>query len=124
MKWQPFRLGDWLVEPELNRLTLAGQVEQIEPRLMKLLVMLAERPGSVAMKSDIVDTVWHGLAVTDESLAKAVSKLRQILGDDPDNPRYIETIRKTGYRLVAPVVRDFGSWFCPFSAQLSDFAAC
>ncbi len=106
MKWQPFRLGDWLVEPELNRLTLAGQVEQIEPRLMKLLVMLAERPGSVAMKSDIVDTVWRGLAVTDESLAKAVSKLRQTLGDDPDNPRYIETIRKTGYRLVAPVERD------------------
>lgn len=107
MNGQPFQLGDWLVEPELNRLTSAGQVQQIEPRLMKLLLMLAERPGIVAMKSDIVDTVWHGLSVTDESLAKAVSKLRQILGDEPDNPRYIETIRKTGYRLVAPVKRDF-----------------
>ena len=107
MNGQPFQLGDWLVEPELNRLTSAGQVEQVEPRLMKLLVMLAERPGSVAMKGDIVDTVWHGLSVSDESLAKAVSKLRQILGDEPDNPRYIETIRKTGYRLVAAVERDF-----------------
>jgi len=106
MNGQPFRLGDWLVEPELNRLTSDGQVEQIEPRLMKLLVVLAERPGSVAMKGDIVETVWHGLAVTDESLAKAVSKLRRILGDDPDKPRYIETIRKTGYRLVAAVERD------------------
>ena len=107
MNGRPFRLGDWLVEPELNRLTSVGQVEQIEPRLMKLLTMLAERPGSVAMKGDIVDAVWRGLTVTDESLAKAISKLRQILGDDPDNPRYIETIRKTGYRLVATVEWDF-----------------
>ncbi len=107
MSERSFRLGSWLVEPELNRLARAGQLVQIEPRLMKLLVMLAERPGNVTLKGDIVDSVWGNRSVSDESLAKAVSKLRKILGDDPENPRYIETIRKSGYRLIADVAPDF-----------------
>lgn len=98
-----FRLGNWLVQPELNRLQKGGHETGLQPRLMRLLVYLAERRGEVVRKEDIVDRVWNGRTVTDESLAKAISQLRKALGDDRDTPRYIETVRKSGYRVVASV---------------------
>lgn len=98
-----FKIGDWRVEPELNRLVRESRIETLEPRLMRLLVLLAEHPGDLVSKDLIFETVWSGLAVTDESLSQAVSKLRKLLEDSPDDPAYIETIRKKGYRLIAEV---------------------
>ena len=100
---RPFKIGPWLVEPELNRLTRKREVHALEPRLMRLLVLLAETPSELVSKDDIIGIVWQGLSVTDESLSQAISKLRKLLGDDPDAPTYIETIRKKGYRLLAAV---------------------
>ncbi len=99
----PFKIGPWLVEPELNRLTKKREVHTLEPRLMRLLVLLAETPNKLVSKDDIIGIVWQGLSVTDESLSQAISKLRKLLGDDPDAPTYIGTIRKKGYRLLAAV---------------------
>ena len=99
----PFKIGPWLVEPELNRLTKKREVHTLEPRLMRLLVLLSETPNELVNKDDIISIVWQGLSVTDESLSQAISKLRKLLGDDPDAPTYIETIRKKGYRLLAAV---------------------
>ncbi len=98
-----FKIGPWLVEPELNRMSKKRQEHALEPRLMRLLVLLAKTPRELVGKDDIIDTVWRGLSVTDESLSQAVSKLRKLLGDDPDTPIYIETIRKKGYRLLVDV---------------------
>lgn len=100
---QPFSVGDWIVEPALNRLRSGDCEVAIEPRLMALLTFLAARPGRPASKEDILAAVWGNVAATDESLSQAVFKLRRLLGDDPDQPLYIETIRKKGYRLIAPV---------------------
>lgn len=98
-----FQIGDWLVEPELNRITRKDRMQAIEPRLMRLLMLLAATPKQLVSKDDILSTVWDGLSVTDESLSQAISKLRKLLDDSPDGPAYIETIRKKGYRLVADV---------------------
>ena len=95
-----FKIGPWLVEPELNRVSKKREEHALEPRLMRLLVLLAKTPKQLVGKDDIIDTVWQGLSVTDESLSQAVSKLRKLLDDDPDAPIYIETIRKKGYRLL------------------------
>lgn len=99
----PFKIGSWLIEPELNRIVRQQHQQAIEPRLMRLLVLLAAKPRELVSKDVIFDEVWGGLAVTDESLAQAISKLRKLLDDGPDGPVYIETIRKKGYRLVADV---------------------
>lgn len=104
-----FRVGEWIVEPSLNVLRRNGRREAIEPRLISLLTFLAARRGQVASKQEILDSVWKGVTTTDESLSQAVFKLRKILGDDPERPIYIETIRKKGYRLVAKVVSVEGS---------------
>ena len=98
-----FYIGDWLVDPDLNLVVRANHRENIEPRLMKLLVLLAAHAGRLVSRDKILEEVWDGLSVGDESLSQAVSKLRRILKDDSDNPAYIETIRKKGYRLMATV---------------------
>ena len=80
-----------------------GRVERIEPRLMDLLLRLARDAGDVVPREAILADVWTGVVVDEDALARAVSRLRRALGDDAKSPRYVETIPKRGYRLIAPV---------------------
>ena len=98
-----FRLGQWLVEPDLNRLTSDLGEVVIEPKSMALLTYLAERQGEVVSADDFIDVVWHGRALGDNPIYKTIGKLRRALNDDLEKPRYIETISRKGYRLVCPV---------------------
>src|SRR5690606_25447727 len=98
-----FSAGEALVQPSLNRISIRGRVAQVEPKVMQVLLMMAERPGAVITRASFLDTVWAGTVGDDYLLNRAISELRRILDDDPQSPRYIETIRKGGYRLVAPV---------------------
>ncbi len=98
-----FKIDTWLIEPELNRISKKSQTHALEPRLMRLLVLLAETPHELVSKDTILATVWAGLSVTDESLSQAISKLRKLLDEGNSEPSHIETIRKKGYRLVAAV---------------------
>jgi DNA-binding winged helix-turn-helix (wHTH) protein len=100
---EAFLVGDWLVVPRLNRLSRGDQLVHIELKLMEVLVHLAERPGELVSKRDLVDAVWQVKIVSDGTLTRAVALLRKALGDNARHPRYIETIPKRGYRLVAPV---------------------
>ncbi len=99
----PFRLRDWLVQPELNRISGPGGEHRIEPRVMSVLLALAAAPGRVVPRETLLDTVWTDTIVGEEILTRAVSELRRVFGDDPRSPTYIETIRQHGYRLIAPV---------------------
>ncbi|MCS3849018.1 DNA-binding winged helix-turn-helix (wHTH) protein [Xanthomonas campestris] len=99
-----FRLGPLLVEPE--RLTLIGDGENItlEPRMMEVLVALAERAGEVISAEQLLIDVWHGSFYGDNPVHKTIAQLRRKLGDDSRQPRFIETIRKRGYRLLPKVI--------------------
>ncbi|MCK4412787.1 MAG: PD40 domain-containing protein [Candidatus Eisenbacteria sp.] len=101
---RPFQLHEWLILPELHRVSGHGQAIQVEPRLIDVLVYLADHAGRVITRDELMDAVWGEVIVNEESLTRAISELRRILRDDRSAPRFIETIRKTGYRLVAPVV--------------------
>lgn len=70
---------------------------------MAVLVCLAGRPGSVCSRTLILDEVWEGAFVSEDVLRRAISELRKAFGDDAKDPRYIETIPKGGYRLIADV---------------------
>lgn len=98
-----FRVGDWLVESELNRLSGPGLSVHLEPKSMEVLVYLCRRPGAVVSTDEIIEAVWGGRAMGDNPVYKSVAKLRQALGDDANNPTYIATVAKKGYRLVATV---------------------
>lgn len=98
-------VGDWFVEPMLNRVRHKddGDVVQLEPKVMEVLLCLAQRPGKAVTKEQFKEQVWTDTVVTDDVLSRCISELRKIFDDDSRDPEYIETIRKTGYRLIAPV---------------------
>jgi TolB-like protein/DNA-binding winged helix-turn-helix (wHTH) protein/Tfp pilus assembly protein PilF len=99
-----FRLAEWLICPKLN--TIQGQNAapvRVEPKVMQVLVCLANRPAEVVSKEHLMREVWPDTFVTDDVLTRAISELRRVLGDDAKHPRYIETIAKGGYRVIAPV---------------------
>ncbi len=98
-----FRIGDWSVEPDLDQVSRADQCRRLEPKLMELLVYLAERPGQTIARDEILGAVWDGKAVIDAVLTRGISEIRQTLGDDPQQPRFIQTVPRKGYRLIAAV---------------------
>ncbi|GAB5518353.1 MAG: hypothetical protein RhofKO_06040 [Rhodothermales bacterium] len=73
---------------------------------MDLLVVLAQHAGIAVSRDDLMAVVWPDVIVSDDALNRAVSKLRNALGDTPQAPHYIETIPKRGYCLIAPVMHD------------------
>jgi hypothetical protein len=70
---------------------------------MRVLVELAERAGEVVPKQRLLDSVWPDTFVGDDVLSRTIFELRRVFEDDPKSPRFIQTIPKSGYRLVAPV---------------------
>jgi DNA-binding winged helix-turn-helix (wHTH) protein len=98
-----FTVGEWLVVPNLNRLSRGEESVQIEFKLMEVLVHLAERPGELVSKRDLTDAVWRVEVISDGTLTRAIALLRKALGDNARSPRFIETIPKRGYRFIAPV---------------------
>ncbi len=99
-----FRIGGWDVYPQQNLLKSPEQTKTLEPKVMDVLVFLAERQGEVVSRQQILDAVWREVVVGDEVVSRAVSLLRTELGDDQKNPRYLKTISKRGYCLIADVI--------------------
>ncbi|MDX2042610.1 MAG: winged helix-turn-helix domain-containing protein [Acidobacteriota bacterium] len=97
-----FRLAECLVQPQLNRVTREGETTQIEPKMMRVLVCLAERAEQVVTREELLEKVWGDVYVSEQVLSRSISELRKVLADDAKT--IIETIPKTGYRLIAPVV--------------------
>ncbi|MGB5199408.1 MAG: winged helix-turn-helix domain-containing protein [Sedimenticolaceae bacterium] len=96
-----FQLGDWWIEPALGRISIAGESRRLEPRVMDVLVYLAAHRGEVVTREDLERAVWHGAIVGYDAVTGSIIKLRRALGDNARDPRYIETISKSGYRLIA-----------------------
>lgn len=99
----PFVLGDWTVHVAANRISRDGATRKLEPRTMSVLVYLAERAGTVVTREKMEADVWRGMVVGYDALSNAIAKLRKALDDDRHAPTAIETIPKTGYRLIANV---------------------
>ena len=75
---------------------------RLEPKVMQVLVCLADNGGEVVSREELIARVWPDVFVTDDVLHRAIRELRRIFGDSSSHPRYIETIRKRGYRLMVP----------------------
>jgi DNA-binding winged helix-turn-helix (wHTH) protein/tetratricopeptide (TPR) repeat protein len=99
-----FRIGECLIEPLQNRIVRHGIEARLEPRVMDVLVCLAERAGEVVSREVLNEQVWGTVIVTDQAVTNCISELRHHLGDDRSAHRVIETIPKRGYCLTAPVV--------------------
>ena len=80
-----------------------GQVMDLPDLSFRLLSALANHAPAMVRKDDLIAEVWGDVVVSDETLMQRVRLLRQALGDDSQNPRYIAAVRGRGYRLSAPV---------------------
>ena len=122
-----FRIGEWRVEPSLNRLSRGEVTIQLELKVMDVLVCLAGRAGEVVSRRELTDAVWATEFICDNTVSHAGAELRGALGDDAKQPRYIETIHRRGYRLMVPVEAVDTGRFDPLirkvSFSLEDFQA-
>ncbi|MEO1037709.1 MAG: winged helix-turn-helix domain-containing protein [Pseudomonadota bacterium] len=99
----PFKLGTANVDPGRNTLERDGQEWRLEPKVMDVLCLLAERQGDVVSRAHLIERLWVSEFGADEALTRAVSRLRSALREiHPDTPT-IETVPKRGYRLLLPV---------------------
>ena len=103
----PFRVGQWLVDPWANEIWCGKTREKLQPKVMELLVFLSSNAPRPVSREEIIEIVWNGLFVSDDAVTNAIVKLRQALGDNGNERQYIETIPKVGYRLVAQI-KDVG----------------
>jgi DNA-binding winged helix-turn-helix (wHTH) protein len=98
-----FRIGPWQVCPASNEILCGSARLHLEPKTMDVLVLLAERAGEVVPKEELLDRVWPETFVSDGTLFRVISELRRTLGDDSRAQRFVQTVPKRGYRLVAAV---------------------
>ncbi|MEO1250839.1 MAG: winged helix-turn-helix domain-containing protein [Pseudomonadota bacterium] len=100
----PFAVDDFEIDPRANNVTARnGATSNVEPKVMRLLVVLAAHCGEVAPRDMLIDEVWGVEHGGDESLSRAISLLRKAFHDDRGARHIIETIPKSGYRLNAAV---------------------
>jgi tetratricopeptide (TPR) repeat protein/TolB-like protein/DNA-binding winged helix-turn-helix (wHTH) protein len=106
---QGFYLGDLLIEPLKGEVSDGEESRHMPPKAVELLMCLAERPGEVVERAELLAAVWGAGQGSEEALSHAISNLRQALGDHPDDPAYIQTLPRRGYRLLhhpVPVTED------------------
>ena len=101
-----FRVGEFLIDPQLNTITRDNQSTRLEPKVMQLLQRLSHTAGEVVSKEQLMRAVWTDTIVTDDVLTRAVSALRKAFQDNSKEPRYVQTVPKSGYRLIANVSYD------------------
>ena len=101
---QRLQVGDFIADltaRELRRIG-SGVVVKMTVKTQGVLVALALQPGQVVTREELMDRVWPNTFPTGDVLTQAVTALRRAVGDNADAPRYVETIAKSGYRLLAP----------------------
>jgi DNA-binding winged helix-turn-helix (wHTH) protein len=97
---------DFELDLRAYELRRSGRLLKMERIPMELLLLLVEQKGQLVSREQIVERIW-GKAVfldTDNSINGAIRKIRQVLKDDPEQPRFLQTITGRGYRFIAPVV--------------------
>jgi TolB-like protein/DNA-binding winged helix-turn-helix (wHTH) protein/Tfp pilus assembly protein PilF len=99
----PFAVGEWEVRARSNEIRKGATTRRLEPKVMQVLCFLASRPGQAVTREELEAEAWPRMVVTYDALTNAIIKLRKALGDDARKPRYIETLSKSGFRLIADV---------------------
>src|SRR5262245_17884081 len=85
-----------------------GSVLKLQPQPAQVLCILVSRAHEIVTRNELVELVWGSDTHVDfeQGLNFAIRRVRSILKDDPDNPRYIETVPKRGYRFIAPITKN------------------
>lgn len=99
------RVGEFEVDLRCGEVRRNGDKIKLQQRPFQIFAALLQRPGEVVTRQEIRQSLWPTDTFVDfeHSINTAVNKLREALGDDAENPRFIETLPRYGYRLITPV---------------------
>lgn len=100
-----YRCGDFHLDPANRRLTRRGAEIPIEPKTLAVLMQLVLRAGTLVTRDEILDAVWGHRHVTPSALNRRIALVRRAFSDDPDEPKYVETVHGAGYRYIGPLER-------------------
>src|SRR6187455_3472992 len=98
-----YEFGDIRVDVARFQVTRAGEVLELEPKALAVLIFLIERRDRLVLKEEILDGVWRDTFVTPNALTRVIAQLRKALGDDAQEARVIETVPRKGYRFLPAV---------------------
>jgi transcriptional activator of cad operon len=111
-KSETLRIGAWCVNPASGEIRRdgeqGGETVRLDERAMRLLLCLAQHAGEIVAIDELLDQVWPGINVSQDSVYQAVTSLRRVLGDDAKSPVFIATVPRLGYKMVATVTRNPG----------------
>jgi TolB-like protein/DNA-binding winged helix-turn-helix (wHTH) protein/Tfp pilus assembly protein PilF len=102
-------INGWRLDEKCHCLKKGEEILRLEPKIIQFLSYLAARAGEPISREQLLEEIWPGMIVSDESLTNAVRKIRKAFGDSSQNPQVIETIPKMGYRLIATVTVEAAS---------------
>jgi len=98
-----FRIGPYQILPREEKIVGPAHSHHVEPKVMQVLVKLAGKPNQTISRNEILEEVWSDTIVGDEVLSRAISLLRGYFQDERTKPKYIRTVPRQGYELIAPV---------------------
>ncbi|MGB2617209.1 MAG: winged helix-turn-helix domain-containing protein, partial [Candidatus Acidiferrales bacterium] len=103
-----FRFGQFELDAASGELRKAGVSLKLHPQPFRVLLLLAERPKQIVSRDEIQRRLWgdHTFVDFERGINSCVNQIRATLGDDPEKPRYIETLPRRGYRFIASVTTE------------------
>lgn len=100
-----YHFGEFRLDAKRNMLTRSGKPVSLAYKAFQTLLVLVENQGCIVKKEEILHRVWQDTFVEENSLARNISVLRKILGEEPNSKLFIETVPRRGYRFIAPVTK-------------------
>jgi TolB-like protein/DNA-binding winged helix-turn-helix (wHTH) protein len=102
-----FQFGEFKLDCDGFELTRAGRSLKVERMPMELLILLVAKNGQLVTRDEIAERLWQRevFVDTEHGINTAVRKIRMVLRDDPDQPRFVQTVTGKGYRFIAPITR-------------------
>jgi predicted ATPase/DNA-binding winged helix-turn-helix (wHTH) protein len=101
-----YRCGEFHVDPANRRFARGSTEIDLEPKVFAVVLQLLAQPGALLGRNELLDAVWGHRYVTPSTLNRLIALARRAFGDDPDNPRYIQTVYGSGYRYIGPFEKE------------------
>ncbi len=98
-----FTVGDWRIDGNALTARRKRASRALEPKALRVLRYLCERPAQLVTIDELMEAEWEGTVVTPNAVSRIIAQLRKTLEDDAKDPVYIETVARTGYRMIATV---------------------
>jgi tetratricopeptide (TPR) repeat protein/DNA-binding winged helix-turn-helix (wHTH) protein len=114
-----YRIDEIELCPATRSVISGGEIQPVRPKTFDVLIYLIEKRDRLVPKEELIEALWQGLSVGDDSLVQCIAEIRRILGDDARSPRLIRTVSRRGYQFIGPVEEVHSSPASPATAGVT-----